>query len=149
MWSATISAGGRPADGMAAQIFSAAARDTAKARSLAPRSAGSAPIGCGFEHRRVKRRLVAGEFEIGLAEPVQRGERVRRPSSQARASAASNCSKPRSATSPSARRGRGNAVGRRRADAGETRGLGEGEAGRPCLAISSSAARISASRKFP
>ena len=34
----------------------------------------SADRNAGFEHRRVERRLTASEFEIGLAEPVQRRE---------------------------------------------------------------------------
>ena len=132
MWSATIRAGGRPAAGIAAQSLSAAPRNTAKARSPASRSAGSAPTrNAGFEHRRVERRLGAGEFEIGLAEPVQRGESVgaavvpgprqRRLELLEAAQRHTRHQFVAVAEMP---------IGRRRADAGEARRLGESEAGR-------------------
>ena len=74
-WSATIKAGGRAAAGMAAQTLSAAPRNTAKAALAGfPQRGIGADGNAGFEHRRVERGLGAGEFEIGLAQPVQTEE---------------------------------------------------------------------------
>src|SRR5271166_2687053 len=41
-----------------------------------PQQGIGADWNASFEHRRVERRLGAGEFEIGLAEPVQRTKRI-------------------------------------------------------------------------
>ena len=49
----------------------------AKARSLAASSVGLIDREAGFEHRRIERRLVAGEREIGLADPLERRDRIR------------------------------------------------------------------------
>ena len=135
IWSATIKAGGRPAGGVAAQSLSAAARNTAKARSprFTQRRIG-ADGNAGFEHRGIEGRLGAGEFEIGLAEPVQRNERIGAafvPSPRQRRlellEAAQRHTRHQLVTVAEM------PIGRRRADAGKARGLGEGEARRALL----------------
>src|ERR1700677_2113494 len=91
------------------------------------RSGGNA----GLEHRRVERRLSPSEFEIGLAEPIQRGESVGAPAipgarqrrlelleaaqSHARHQFVAVAEMP---------------IGRCRADPGEASGFGESESGR-------------------
>ena len=63
--------------GASAASRSAAALITAKARSLAAMQSGTnVDRKPGFEHRRIERRLLAGEREIGLADPLERRDGV-------------------------------------------------------------------------
>jgi hypothetical protein len=87
-----------------------------------------------FEHCRVGRGIVAREFQIGLAEPFERGRRVgtsvvpggRQQCLELLKTALGDA---REEFVPVAEV----TVRRRRADAGRARGLGEGEAGRSFL----------------
>ena len=133
MCSAIIIAGGRGMPGGAsAASRSAAARMMPKARSLAAMQGGVGIDGKpGFEHRRIERRLVAGESEIGLADPLERGDGVG-------AAVVPGLREQRLELLEAALRDAGQQfvavaempVGRGRADAGHARGIGKGETGR-------------------
>ena len=148
MWSATIKAGGRPAAGIAAQIcVGGAAQHRESPFTGFPQRGIGADRNAGFEHRRVERRLGAGEFEIGLAEPIQRSERVG-------ASAVPGARQRRLELLEAAQRHARHQlvavaempIGRRRADAGEARGLRESESRRSPSLRSVPAPRGSAPR---
>ena len=85
----------------------------------------------GFEHRRIECRLIAGKGEIGLADPLERGDGVRTPvipglrqqRLELLEAALGDAGKQFVAVAKMP-------VRRGRADAGHARGIGKGEAGR-------------------
>ena len=133
--SATINAGGRLLRRhLRAEFFRRAAqhREGAVARLAQFRTGGER--NAGLEHRRIVGRLGAGEFEIGFAQPVERGERVR-------AAVVPGPRQRRLELLEAAQRDAGQKlvavaempIRRRRAHAGPARRFGKGEAGRPLL----------------
>ena len=136
MCSAIIMAGGRLAAGMPATSASQAPRSTAKARSPASLSSRCSASGePGLEHGGEIGGLAAREGEVGLAQPVEGCTRIgpalvpggRKLLLEALEAAPRHVGHQGVAVAEMA-------VGRRRADAGVARGLGEGETCGPFLA---------------
>src|SRR5277367_1254271 len=117
-----------------AELVGGAAQHRKGAIARCPQRRIGADRNAGFEHCRVERWLGAGEFEIGLAELVQRGERVgtalvprpRQRRLELLEAAQRHVRQQLLAVAEMP-------IGRRRADPGEARGLGESEAGRALL----------------